>query len=158
MIVTVFGATGRVGKYIVRMALAKGYNVKAFGRNIESLIDADFNNDKLETIKGFVFDKTDVLKAVSGSDVIFSALGGGIDGSDKTRSLGIKNITEQMLKAGVKRILAVGGMGSLKDDEYEYRFNKRNMRKWLFNDVLVRLMNQIPHPYNYLKTLRAYST
>lgn len=124
MTVTVFGATGRVGKYIVRMALAKGYNVKAFGRNIENLIDADLNNDKLETIKGFVFDETDVLKAVSGSDVIFSALGGGIDGTDKTRSLGIKNITEQMLKAGVKRILAVGGMGSLKDDEYEYRLNR----------------------------------
>ncbi len=41
--------------------------------------------------------------------------------------------------------------------EYEYRFNKRNMRKWLFNDVLERLMNQIPHPYNYLKSLCVYS-
>ena len=43
-------------------------------------------------------------------------------------------------------------------DEYEYRFNRRNMRKWLFNDVIARLMNQIPHPYNYLKTLCVYST
>ncbi|HEY8660850.1 MAG TPA: IS1595 family transposase [Hanamia sp.] len=43
-------------------------------------------------------------------------------------------------------------------DEYEYRFNKRNMRKWLFNDVVKRLMNQIPYPYNYLKTLCVYST
>jgi transposase-like protein len=43
-------------------------------------------------------------------------------------------------------------------DEYEYRFNKRNLRKWLFNDVIERLMNQIPHPYNYLKTLCVYST
>ena len=43
-------------------------------------------------------------------------------------------------------------------DEYEYRFNKRNMRDWLFNDVVIRLMNQIPHPYNYLKTLCVYST
>jgi len=43
-------------------------------------------------------------------------------------------------------------------DEYEYRFNKRNMRKWLFNDVVIRLMNQIPHPYNYLKSLCVYST
>jgi hypothetical protein len=41
--------------------------------------------------------------------------------------------------------------------EYQYRFNKRNMRKWLFNDVIVRLMNQFPHPYLYLKTLCAYS-
>ena len=124
MTVTVFGATGRVGKYIVRMALAKGYTVKAFGRNVENLIDADLNNDNLETIKGFVFDEADVLKAVTGTDAVFSALGGGTDGTDKTRSLGIKNITQQMHKAGVKRIVAVGGMGSLKDDEYEYRLNR----------------------------------
>jgi len=43
-------------------------------------------------------------------------------------------------------------------DEYEYRFNKRNMRKWLFNDVVQRMMNQIPHPYKYLKALCVYST
>ena len=42
--------------------------------------------------------------------------------------------------------------------EYEYRFNKRNMRKWLFNDVISRMMHQIPHPYHYLKGLCAYST
>lgn len=43
-------------------------------------------------------------------------------------------------------------------NEYEYRFNKRNMRQWLFNDVVERLMNQFPHPYLYLKTLCVYST
>lgn len=42
--------------------------------------------------------------------------------------------------------------------EYEYRFNKRNMRKWLFNDVIERMMHQVPHPYNLLKTLCVYST
>ena len=26
-------------------------------------------------------------------------------------------------------------------DEYKYRFNKRNMRQWLFNDMIGRLMN-----------------
>ena len=43
-------------------------------------------------------------------------------------------------------------------DEYVFRFNRRNSRKWIFNDVVKRLMNQIPHPYNYLKTLCVYST
>jgi transposase-like protein len=43
-------------------------------------------------------------------------------------------------------------------DEYEYRFNRRNMRKWLFNDIINKMMNQFPHPYNYLKTLCVYST
>ena len=43
-------------------------------------------------------------------------------------------------------------------DEYVYRFNKRNGRQWIFNDVIKGLMNQIPHPYPLLKTLCAYST
>ena len=42
--------------------------------------------------------------------------------------------------------------------EYMYRFNKRNMRKWLFNDMIRRMMHQFPHPYNYLKTLCDYNT
>ena len=42
--------------------------------------------------------------------------------------------------------------------EYEYRFNKRNMRNWLFNDIIGRMMHQFPHPYLYLKSLWVYST
>ena len=36
-------------------------------------------------------------------------------------------------------------------DEYKYRFNKRNMRHWIFNDLIGRLMHQPPHPYPVLK-------
>ena len=43
-------------------------------------------------------------------------------------------------------------------DEYVYRFNKRNIRKWNFNDVVCRLMNQIPHPYSVLKAICVYNT
>ena len=42
-------------------------------------------------------------------------------------------------------------------DEYVYRFNKRNIRKWIFNDVVCRLMNQIPHPYSTLKAICVYN-
>jgi hypothetical protein len=43
-------------------------------------------------------------------------------------------------------------------DEYKYRFNKRNMRKWIFNDLTERFMNHEPRPYSVLKNLCAYST
>ena len=121
MILTVFGATGKVGNRIVRMALAQGHTVRAFGRNVENLIDEDLQNDKFEAIKGYVFDETQVFYAVNGSDAVLSALGGDFKNIDKTRSLGIKNVVAQMEKAGVKRILAVGGAGTLNDDEYEFR-------------------------------------
>jgi len=38
-------------------------------------------------------------------------------------------------------------------DEYKYRFNKRNMRQWLFNDMVGRLMQHEPRPYPVLKAI-----
>lgn len=52
MIITVFGATGQVGRFLVSLALAKGHTVRAFGRNVEDLIDHDLDNDALIAIKG----------------------------------------------------------------------------------------------------------
>jgi uncharacterized protein len=117
MILTVFGATGQVGKYVVKQALAMGYSVRAFGRSIESLIDKDLSNNQLMAIKGYVFDEADVLSAVRGADAVISVLGGSFDGKDQTRSLGIKNIVEQMEKSGVQRIVALGGMGILNAED-----------------------------------------
>jgi putative NADH-flavin reductase len=113
MHVTVFGATGQVGKRIVQQALNKGYKVTAFGRNVESLIDQDNLNENFTAQKGYLFDEKDVAKAINNADVIISVLGGASDGSDKTRSLGIKVILSQMQKQGKKRIIALGGMGIL---------------------------------------------
>ncbi len=111
MKIIIFGATGMVGKYLVKQALYNGYSVKAYGRNVftENLP----KDDNLELVQGALFDGGQVLKAIKGCDAVLSALGGGADGSDKTRSLGMKNIVEQMEKAGVQRIVAIGGMGLL---------------------------------------------
>lgn len=126
MIITIFGATGMVGGRIVKTALAMGHTVKAFGRNIENFIDEDLRNEKFVAIKGYVFDEKDVRKAIEGSAAVISALGGSFDGTDKTRSLGMKNILQQMQKVPVKRIVAIGGMGVLKDDEHEYLLNRED--------------------------------
>lgn len=113
MIITIFGATGTVGKQLVKQALHLGHTVKAYGRNVFTGKLPD--NEKLELISGALFDEKPVLNAIKGSDAVLSVLGGAFDGTDKTRSLGIKNIVAQMQKAGVKRIVAVGGMGVLED-------------------------------------------
>ena len=117
MIVTIFGATGMVGKQLIKTALHKGHTVKAFGRNVytSGLVE----HENLEVIQGALFDEGQVRKAVSGSDAVLSALGGAADGTDKTRSLGMKNIVAQMEKAGIKRIIAVGGKGVLDDENGE---------------------------------------
>ncbi|MBG9376747.1 NAD(P)H-binding protein [Panacibacter sp. DH6] len=145
MIITVFGATGRVGKYIVNMGLAQGHTVRAFGRNVDGLIDKDMADENFEAIKGYVFDEADVLKAVHGADAVLSALGGARDGSDKTRSLGVKNIIEQMQKAAVKRLIVLGGMGSLAHDEYGLIMNKPD-----YPQVFLPVSKEHLQAYNYL--------
>jgi uncharacterized protein len=114
MKITVFGATGQVGIEAVKQALWRKHEVTAFGRNV---FDLKIEDENLQLVKGALFDEAEVLQAVTGADVVLSAIGGAFDGSDKARSLGIKNILEQMKKAGVKRIIAVGGMGILNADE-----------------------------------------
>lgn len=116
MNIIVFGATGMVGKQLVQQALFKGDHVKAFGRNVYT---TDFlSNEHLQLVQGALFDEGEVYKAIQGCDAVLSALGGGFDGNDKTRSLGMKNIINQMKKAGVKRIISIGGMGVLNADEH----------------------------------------
>ncbi len=113
MKIIVFGATGIAGKEIVKQALYNGDTVKAFGRNVftEGLPD----NDKLELVQGALFDEGEVLRAIKGCDAVLSAIGGA--GDDKTRSVGMKNIVKQMEKAGVKRIVAIGGLGVLDTED-----------------------------------------
>lgn len=111
MKIVIFGATGMVGRHLVRQALYNGDSVRAFGRNV---FTADLpDEDRLERIQGALFDAGQVSGAVKGCDAVLSALGGDIDGNDRTRSLGMKNIIAQMEKNGVKRIIGIGGLGVL---------------------------------------------
>ncbi|MBL0056580.1 MAG: SDR family oxidoreductase [Chitinophagaceae bacterium] len=113
--IIVFGATGMVGRQLVQQALFNGHTVRAFGRNVYT---TDFPDDpNLQRIQGALFDATEVLNAIRGCDAVLTAIGGGTDSNDKTRTLGIKNIIAQMKKAGVNRIIGIGGMGVLNADD-----------------------------------------
>ncbi len=109
----IFGATGLMGKELIRQALLDGHEVRAYGRNVyaQSLPD----NEHLELTTGTMFDDGQLYSAMKGCDAVLSALGGAADDTDKTRSLGMKHIVMQMEKAGIKRIVGIGGMGILDD-------------------------------------------
>ncbi len=111
MKLVIFGATGMVGTHLVKQALFNGHSVRAFGRNVFTAGLPD--NKQLELVQGALFDAGQVEKAIRGCDAVLSVLGGGIDGNDKTRSLGMKNIVAQMEKTGVRRIIGIGGLGVL---------------------------------------------
>ena len=144
MNIIVFGATGTVGKQLVQQALLKGHTVKAFGRNVFSEFDADTKN--LLLVKGALFDAGEVAAAIKGCDAVLSALGGGFDSNDKTRTLGIKNIIAQMKKDKVKRIVAVGGIGVLNADENTLIVDTKGFPK-----DLIPVNKEHEQVYNYLK-------
>lgn len=127
MNIIIFGATGMVGKQLVQQALFNGHHVKAFGRNVFTEFATDTKN--LELIKGALFDEKEVATAIKGCDAVLSALGGGFDGTDKTRTLGIKNIITQMKKNNVRRIVAIGGLGVLNFDETSLLIDQENYQK-----------------------------
>ncbi len=120
----IFGATGMVGKQLVQQALFKDHHVKAFGRNVYT---TDYlQTENLQLVQGALFDEGEVYNAIKGCDAVISAIGGSMDGTDKTRTLGMKNIIKQMQKAGVKRIIAIGGMGVLNFDETSLLLEKED--------------------------------
>ncbi|MBS1753455.1 MAG: SDR family oxidoreductase [Ferruginibacter sp.] len=123
----VFGATGMVGKMIVQQALYMGHHVKAFGRNVYT---TDYlQTDNLELVKGALFSEAEVFDAIQGCDAVLSAIGGAADGTDKARTLGMKNIIKQMQKLPVKRIVAIGGMGVLNASENSLLIDEKDYPK-----------------------------
>jgi putative NADH-flavin reductase len=113
MHITVFGANSITGKQLIIQALAKGWQVTAYDRDISSLIDKDLRTDELHAIKGYAFDHKGVSEALKNADAVVSLIGGGLDGVDHSRSLGNKNIIQQMEAAGIQRIIVLGGYGIL---------------------------------------------
>jgi uncharacterized protein len=116
MQITVFGATGMLGKHIVKQANWLGIKVIAFGRNAD-VVYVDEANELLVPVKGYLTDNKAIKKAMEGSQGVCSALGGAMDGQDNTRSLGMKNIVAAMQELNLAFISAVGGMGILPADE-----------------------------------------
>jgi len=113
MKITVFGANNMVGKRLVRQALARGWEVIAFDRNIESLLDTDHLNEQLDAMKGYLFDDNAIANAIKDADAVVSAINGSFDGTDLSRSLGTKHLITQMEKHGIKRIVSLGGAAVL---------------------------------------------
>ena len=99
--IAIIGATGRAGSQLLEEALRRGHSVVAIARNTDTLPERD----------GVTVKQVDALdahaleQAVSGSDVVISAA--------HFATLPAAAVIGPVKKAGVKRLLVVGGAGSL---------------------------------------------
>jgi nucleoside-diphosphate-sugar epimerase len=104
--VTVFGATGQIGRLVVGDLLAGDHDVTVYVRNPGKLGHSD---PRLVTVTGELSDKTRILQAVRGSDAVISALGPllrrGFTGTPVTD--GTKNIVAAMQTEHVGRYIGL---------------------------------------------------
>lgn len=106
MKVLIFGATGTIGRELVRQALDQGYAVTAFARTPAKV---ELNHPHLTVVQGDVLDPGSVAQAVPGHDAVFCSLGAGIKGT--VRSEGTRNIIRAMEQADICRFVCQSTLG-----------------------------------------------
>lgn len=106
MRITVFGATGTVGRLVVEQALGAGHEVTAFTRD-RSRVAA--RHERLTVVEGDVTDPGSVLPAVDGADAVVVTLGAGRHGV--VREAGTRAVIEAMRRAGVRRLVVQSTLG-----------------------------------------------
>lgn len=111
MKIALIGATGFVGSAILKEALDRGHEATAIVRHPEKVQP----HPKLHAEKGDVYNENEVARLVAGHDAVISAFNPGWTNPDiyDLQVKGTKAIIAGVKKAGIKRLLFVGGAGSL---------------------------------------------
>lgn len=112
MKITLIGATGFIGSKTLEESLNKGYQVTAVLRDPSKL---KVEHPNLKKIQGDIFDTDGLAKIISGSDAVLDSYNPGWTDPNIRENMinGSLSILGATKKAGVKRIIVMGGAGSL---------------------------------------------
>lgn len=166
--IAMLGATGMAGGFIVREALAQGYDVRALARSPQKL---DGLKERITVIEGNALDRDALATLLAGSDVVISALGpvrsdGEAASKLSTNVSGL--VVELMAEHDIERYILVSGAAvelpgddrsltgllvqklaalrfpqTLKDKQSEYELLADSALQW----TLVRCPLIDPEPY-----------
>lgn len=109
MKIIIFGATGGIGRLLLRGALTQGHTVTAFVRSSSALAP----EERLRVLEGDVFDSAAVADALDGQRAVFSALGARSLKAESLLGRAIPNIIAGMHAHFIDRLITVGAAGSL---------------------------------------------
>lgn len=109
--VLLIGATGFVGSAVLNELVSRGHKVTAVARNIEKVAKSEL----LDVVKEDVANVDAIAKLAEGKDAIISAYNPGWTNPDIATliSENYPKILSAAKKSGVKRLLIVGGAGTL---------------------------------------------
>ncbi len=130
MKITILGSTGFVGKVLIKKAIAAGYQVKTLARSPEKLEEF---KDKIEIIKGSVFESSSVEAAIEGAEVVLSTIGPPQrnPGDPVQYEKAMKDIVSAMNKYGIKRYIHIGGAGHSGGENEEWTLSRKSLRFFL---------------------------
>jgi len=107
MKVAIIGASGFIGSAILNEALSRGHDITAIVRNPEKVTVSE---PRLNVKKGDVIKEEELISLLKGNEAVISAYSAN-DSSTYVKAItAIINATK---KAGITRLLAVSGAGSL---------------------------------------------
>jgi uncharacterized protein len=111
MKVALIGSTGFVGSALLQELLQRGHTVTALARQPAKLAA----QERLHVVQADAQDAAQVAQAVEGHEAVLSAYNPGWSAPDLYDAFlrGSTAITQGVKRAGVKRLLVVGGAGSL---------------------------------------------
>ena len=112
---TLIGASGFVGKPILEELLNRGHEVTAVVRHADKITTKD---EKLTVKEVNVMDTDALSEAFKGSEAVISAYNAGWTNPNIYDDFlaGCKAIQKAVKEAGVKRLIVIGGAGSLEID------------------------------------------
>jgi len=114
MKIIVFGASGKTGLEVCKLASSRGIAVMGFDLHKNEQLNG-LNNFKF--IKGSVLNADEVERAIVGVDVVVSELGVKIGSKVPVLSVGNINIISAMQKHKIKRLITQSAFGAL--DSYK---------------------------------------
>lgn len=112
MNIAIFGASGIVGKAIVREALEKGHQVTVLTRDAKKFAT---NHDKLRVIEGDVTDRHVIRQVLENQDAVIQTLGIGGKGDGRPTTFvsdANRLIMEEMEKMNIRRFIAISVIGA----------------------------------------------
>jgi putative NADH-flavin reductase len=112
MKIALIGASGFVGTNVLTEALQRGHAVTAIARDTEKITT---ENENLTKVAVDVLDTDKLAEVLAGSDIVISAYNAGWTNPDLYNAFikGSQAVQTATKKAGVQRLLVVGGAGSL---------------------------------------------
>jgi putative NADH-flavin reductase len=112
MKLAIIGATGFVGSAVLNEALQRGHEVTAIARNTDKITT---KNEKLTPVAADADDSANLAKVLAGHDAVISAFNAGWTNPTLYNDFikGSEAIQQAVKLSGVKRLLVVGGAGSL---------------------------------------------